>query len=75
MSCHYTRFSKALCKSIWAGDGDCPINWGFQLQAFDFNTDDCYINGCHKHARVFDPSRFEDMLTSIGGIISGAETI
>ena len=75
-SCHATTpdLLKLYARSCWSDGRDCPINWGFQLQAFDYNTDDCYINGCHQHARVFDPSHYQNMLTSSGGIGSESRT-
>jgi hypothetical protein len=69
-SCHATTpdLLKLYARSCWSDGRDCPINWAFQLQAPDYNSDDCYTNGCHKHSRVLDPSQYQDMLTSSGGL-------
>ena len=69
-SCHATTpdLLKLYARSCWSDGRDCPINWAFQLQAPDYNSDDCYTNGCHKHSRVLDPSQYQNMLTSSGGL-------
>jgi len=68
--CH-AKFPSTLnmyAKSSLTTGEPCPINWDLEIRSFDYNTSDCFINGCHKHQRISDPSQYKKMLTSIGGI-------
>lgn len=61
---------KMFAYSSWTDGTPAPINWDLQIESFDCSTNDCYINGCHRHPRVFDASDYQHMVASIGGICS-----
>ncbi|MFB3851877.1 MAG: hypothetical protein ACE14Q_08160 [Acidobacteriota bacterium] len=63
-----------FARSSWTDGRPCPINWDLQIKGFTFNTDDCYINGCHQHSRVYNSSDYQHMVASTGGIRGGSDT-
>jgi hypothetical protein len=75
--CHAVTpdFIKGYARSQWDDGSDCPVAWIITLENPSYNTDDCYINGCHQHQRILNPSQYQKMLTSSGGLRPEGGTI
>jgi hypothetical protein len=70
--CHSSTPSEVpfFASSSWTTGKPCPTDWILELKSFPYNyqSGDCYLNGCHLHSRILDPAQYQEMLTSSGGI-------
>ena len=71
--CHAVRPSPFFLDAVsyYLPTGELyPIDWQFKIIPIvvPSTCDPCWYMGCHNHERIADPSQYQAMLTSVGGV-------